>query len=223
MAAITTAAITASAAAYSAYSSDKNAKEANKIAQSSGDAAIDWEMQQYEDWKSVYGDLEQNLADYYNNLSTDEYVAQNIETFQSEQDIATTNLRETLAQRGIEQSGLAGAVELAGEISSAESRAQIRVDAPREVAAQKSSFLQLGLATNPASNVSVALGNQATQDAADARTATAASGEAISSAISSGVNLIETIGADRQTSTQVGGGALIDAPTDYGTTGEVYV
>lgn len=167
-------------AGVSAYSANKVSKRAEK----SSDAAIGFEQEKYDDWQEVYGPLQDNLANYYENVSPEYYAATGLETFEQQYQTALTRMDENLAQRGIDpSSGIAASLESQAELNAAETRAGIRKDAPRQAAEDKSRFLQIGLGQNPGSSFSSALQNRASLQTQQAGYAQQAAGEAIGAAI----------------------------------------
>lgn len=131
-------------AALSANSSRKATKQAGKAAdQAHADrmAALDFSKEQYEDWKNIFGDFQENMRDYYTELAPEDRnlyagrdvaaeirgdTAQNLEAFQMEVDRSLEQVRETLDQRGIGTSGLATDAELEFAGFNATGRASIR-------------------------------------------------------------------------------------------------
>lgn len=159
------------------------AKRATASAERSEANALAFDQERYDDWKETYGDLESNLADYYGNLTPEYYEAMGLESFQQEYETNMTRMRETLAQRGIVDSGIGASLELQGSLSAAETRAGIRRDSERQVNEDKTSFLQIGLGQNPAQSVSNTLANQAANARNRASSAEVAAGQAVGNAI----------------------------------------
>lgn len=148
--------ITLATGIYGAVSSSKSASKANERAEQAQQSAdnlsekeLEFAQKQYDDWKNLYGPLEQNLTDYYNKLSPSYIEARNLENYEKEKNVALKNIRENLAQRGISTSGISGYVETSTELAGAEARAQIRADAPMQAAKEKASFLSIGLGQKP--------------------------------------------------------------------------
>tara|TARA_R110000851_G_scaffold14313_5_gene48501 strand:+ start:10951 stop:11643 length:693 start_codon:yes stop_codon:yes gene_type:complete len=160
-----------------------SAKSASKRAAAMSKAQLDFEKQKHQEWKDVYGDIETNLGEYYNSLTPDFYAAQGLEAFQKEQDTARMQIKTSLAQRGIEDSGLAIAMEQNADQEAAVNRASIRAQAPGMVAEEKRQFLQVGLGQNPGQGVSQALSTQASQAQRTADQANAVAGQAVSTAV----------------------------------------
>lgn len=154
---------------------------------------LDFEKERYNEWKATYGGLQDNLAAYYNEMSPILREVQGLEAYEKEKNLALKNLRENLAQRGLDSSGLMADVETSFAIESAAERARIRAAAPMETAREKAAFLQVGLGQNPASSVSNALSSRATEAAQMARDTAIASGQATQAAWESGANLAEEL------------------------------
>lgn len=195
----------AASAVYGAYSARKSAKGAQRgaarqaeLAAQAEEAQLDFAKEQYQDWKDIYGGFEENLGNFYSNLSPESLAVRGLEEFEAEKDRALTQVRETLAQRGIGDSGLAGKAETDFALMSAEERAQIRADAPMKAAQEKAGFLSLGIQRDPRASVSGALqsnastaGRRAETGAQLAGTAAASSREATGKAITGVANFIE--------------------------------
>lgn len=163
--------------------------------------AMAFEQEKYNDWNEVYGPLQDNLADYYNNLTPGYYESVGLEAFAQEQQTAMTRIDESLAQRGIDpSSGISASLKAQSELGGAEGRAQIRRDAPRQAAEDKRSFLQIGLGQNPGSTLSNELSNQANQAQVRANQATQAAGTAAGAAINTvGTALVDYINSPAPT------------------------
>jgi len=118
--------------------------------QEANEATLAFEQDRYDEWKSIYGPMEQNLASYYNSLNPETYAAQGIEAFETERSAAMTNVEEMLAQRGITtDSGVSANVAIQDAMGAASTRAGIRADAPRKVIADQTSFLSAGMQGKP--------------------------------------------------------------------------
>ena len=101
--------------------------------------------EQYADWKAVYGDIQKNLGDYYENLSGDSMAAQQLSAQAREYADAYRQVNKQLVQRGISQSGIAAAQDVAMASQSANTRAGIRAGAEDLARTKQAGFLQLGL------------------------------------------------------------------------------
>jgi len=165
----------------SVYSANKASKEAKQSSANS----IAFEQQKLDDWNATYGPVEDNLSEYYNNLTPEYYEAVGLENFAQEQQTTMARLDESLAQRGLDPaSGISASLHAQSELEGAETRAAIRRDAPRAVAEDKSRFLSIGLGQNPGSSLSNEMSNQASESRRRATASEQVAGQAIGSAIS---------------------------------------
>ena len=165
--------------------SSRASSKASKRAADAQDAQLSFDMERYDDWQNIFGGVQENLSNYYNSISPDYYVAAGLEAFEKEREAKMGKLNETLAQRGLSNSGLAATVATENAISSAEARASIRREAPRQAREDQSRFLQIGMGQNPGSSISSTLGNIAVNAQTQANQASQAAGQAMSSAVSS--------------------------------------
>lgn len=179
------AAVAAVGSVAGAVISSQASSKASKRAADAQNAQLSFDMERYDDWQNIFGGVQENLSNYYNSISPDYYVAAGLEAFEKEREAQMGKLNETLAQRGLSNSGLAATVATEDAISSAEARASIRREAPRQAREDQSRFLQIGMGQNPGSSVSSTLGNIATNAQTQANQASQAAGQAMSSAISS--------------------------------------
>lgn len=161
-----------------------SADAASKRAAAMSKEQLTFEKEKYQNWKDTYGSLEDNLSEYYNSLTPDFYAAQGLEAFQKEQDTALMQIKTSLAQRGIEDSGLALTMERAADQEAAVNRATIRAQAPGLAAAEKRQFLQIGLGQNPGASLSQTMANRASQAQQTADQAQLAAGQAVGTAVS---------------------------------------
>jgi hypothetical protein len=167
----------------SAYFSNKDAKDARKEAGTIEQQQLDFEQQRYNDWQSIYGGLQENLGEYFMELSPEDYEVMGLEAYEVEKERALTGLTERLAQRGIDDSGLAAAAELQLENTSMVERANIRRSSEAMVAEDKLRFLQVGLGQNPGDSLSGSLSRQADRLNNRATSAEQAAGAAVGDAV----------------------------------------
>lgn len=179
------AAIAAVGAVGGAVISSRASSKASSRAADAQNAQLSFDMERYDDWQNIFGGVQENLSNYYNSISPDYYVAAGLEAFEKEREAQMGKLNETLAQRGLSNSGLAATVATEDAISSAEARASIRREAPRQAREDQSRFLQIGMGQNPGSSVSSTLGGIATNAQTQANQASQAAGQAMSYAVSS--------------------------------------
>jgi len=104
-----------------------------------------WQREQQAQWDDIYGPVEANLSEYYQNLTPERFEAIGVQaTAQSFQGLQE-QLKEQLAQRGISGSGIEaqGITDLT--IAQAQQEASVRAGAEQQVAQQQQGFLSLGL------------------------------------------------------------------------------
>lgn len=161
------------------------AKDASRTAAAANDASLAFEYEKYDDWQATYGSIQDNLSDYYQNLTPEYYAAVGLEAFNQEQQASMTRVEQSLAQRGLADSSLATSIEAQSELDAAETRAGIRRDAPAQARQEQSNFLSMGLGVNPGNSVSAALQSQANTATQYAQQSEIAAGQAIGTAVSS--------------------------------------
>lgn len=196
-------------------SAAKSSSKAAKSATASADAAaqlqyeasseqLAFSKQQYEDWQSIYGPIQDNLSSYYKNLSSDSIASLGLQNIEKEYSRSTQLLDQALAKRGITDSGATtqGMTQL--ESARMLGRAEVKTNAPMVAAQQQSAFLSAGLGqqSNLQQGINNAytgqismLGNQAVNKLGQAQTYTqqAAAGYAgIGSSIGQGINTYMT-------------------------------
>lgn len=169
--------------AYSTYKASQSADKASRRASKDAAKSLAFEQQKYDEWQATYGSLEDNMAAYYNQLTPEFYATQGLEAFQKEQQVGLERIRTSLAQRGIEDSGIALALEHQTAQEGAETRARIRAEAPGMAMQEKQGFLSAGLGLQPGQSYSTALSNQANAAAQRANAAEQAAGQAMQSTI----------------------------------------
>lgn len=158
-------------------------RRATRESKRASQAQMAFEQQKYDDWQETYGPIQDNLANYYGSLTPEYYEAQGLEAFQQEQQAAMQSLEQSLAQRGIADSGIAAAAMTQIAQEGAENRATIRAAAPGIVADEQSRFLQMGLGQNPGASMSSALSQRSMQAGQAATAAQQAFGQSMQGAI----------------------------------------
>jgi hypothetical protein len=167
-------------------------KSASSSASSAERAQLDFAKQQYEDWKNVYGPVQDNLSSYYSNLSPDYYETLGLENFELERNNAMDQMDTYLAQQGLVGSGIATQLKATADLTAASERAKIRRQAPQQVATDQMNFLSIGMNANPAPSVSSTLADQAAGARQRANAAASASGQAWNAATQSVGSVVET-------------------------------
>ena len=127
---------------------DKAAAESRRLAdvsQTMTQESIDFQRGQYDDWKEIYGPLQEDLGTYYKNLTGDALAAKNIVQTQEASQRAQQQTDRELAQRGMSGSGLEAQNLMFNQFATEQQKAGIRANADDMANQQKMSFLGLGL------------------------------------------------------------------------------
>lgn len=204
--------------AASSAKSAKSASSAASAATASADAnaqlqyeasseQLAFSKQQYDDWQSIYGPIQDNLSSYYKNLSSDTVAALGIQNIEKEYARSSQLLDQSLAKRGLSNSGATTQSMTQLESARMLGRAEVQANAPMVSAQQQSAFLSAGLGaqSQALSGINNAYGNQISllgQQAANATSQAnnysnqAAAGYAgIGSSVGQGINTYMTYNA----------------------------
>ena len=106
---------------------------------------LEFQKEQYEDWQAIYGPVQENLGDYYNELDGDKLTALGLENQQREFQSAVKLIEQDAAQRGFTNSGAEFAAKSNATFQNAEARATIRSTSEERANEQKLAFLGVGL------------------------------------------------------------------------------
>jgi len=175
--------IAAGATVLGAIIGSSSSSSASDDAAESDAAALAFEQQRYDDWQNIYGPIQENLAQYYTDLSPDQYEVEGLEAIETEKARTMKLIDENFAQRGISSSGLAKSAQTGLEFETMRQRADVRRSAPGAVADEKMRFLQVGLGQDPGDSMSRILGDRAADARARAETAARSSASATQTAI----------------------------------------
>lgn len=194
-------------AVFGASQSRKASKQASAAAQAQAQqaadaeaAALDFAKEQYADWKAVFGDVAQNLSNYYSRLGNSDYATvRGLEAFEMEKDRALGQLRQTLDQRGLGTSGAAAQIEQDFAELTAVERAQIRANAPREAAQEQLGFLALGLQSDPSGRTLGVMDNRATRMGGRAMLTSQLAASAAQDRVGAYTGAIESVGTTLET------------------------
>jgi hypothetical protein len=184
-------AVSAAAAVGGTVMSSSASRSASRDARNASRDELNFARERYDDWKEVFGPIQENLAEFYNNLDGDFIAAQGLDYYEQERTKALTALREDLAQRGISNSGIAANVESKMAQQSIVDKARIRAEAPMQAAKLKTDFLQIGLGQNPANSMQNVLSNNAMMAQNRANQAAVNAGESAGAAVDSLLNYYE--------------------------------
>lgn len=120
---------------------EKAAGESLQIAREN----IAFQREQYQQWDNVFGDLSNNIKEYLDKNTANSITAQRIATLNTELTKSEKDLTKSLAQRGINASGLEAQALTSMNYQAAAQRANIRATAEDENMQKKMGFLSLGL------------------------------------------------------------------------------
>jgi len=104
-----------------------------------------FQREQYEDWKDIYGELQEDIGTYYMNISGDRLAIEQIEAIQREGQLAQEEIDQSLAQRGLTGSGLEAEFLNMNTMGMAMEKAKVKADADELAMQRKMAFLGLGL------------------------------------------------------------------------------
>lgn len=195
-AAITATLFTAGASIYGAITAAEAAEEASKsqdkatkAAAEAADENLAFQKQQYQDWQDVYGPIQDNLAEFYENYGAEEVTSLGLQNIEKEYNLSKDSLIQEMAQRGMDTSGLTASSLSALQAVKASEKATVRSQAPLQAAQAQQSFLGMGLGLESSlqQGIAGAYGTQATvqQNAATMYgQQTASAGRGLSDAIS---------------------------------------
>lgn len=176
-------AVTAGVGVLGAGMANNASKRATKAAQQSEAASLAFAQQQYDDWLDVFGPIQNNLSNYYKNLTPARIEAQGREAIELERDQWLSRVEEGFAARGLSDSALAGSAVADIERSTAVAKAGVSASAEQMAAQEKLNFLTLGYGQNPAGNLQNTLNMQAQGARSRANDAQYAAGQAIGSGL----------------------------------------
>lgn len=195
---------------FSGIVASKDAEKAAKAQAEALNRMVDLQNEQlqlYKDeldnFQSVFGDVQQNLKNYYSGLSADSVAAKDIQNLEVEFNRVNTQLNQQLAQRGLTGSGAAVAANTALASNLATNRAEARSNAAQKVANQQLGWYSLGTQQKQAalaglsgaygqamqgqSNLASIYGQQASNAANAATQSFANVGSTITNAIGTGI------------------------------------
>lgn len=133
------------ASLWGASKAAKATAKANKASNEVARANLDFQMSRYQDWKDIYGSQQEDIGEYYKNLTGETLVGKELEQVQLASQVSQDKITETLAQRGISGSGLEAQL-LTNNITQTELvKADKRASADQRAIDAKTGFLSLGL------------------------------------------------------------------------------
>jgi len=123
----------------------RDAKAAGDRAYEMASDEIKFQRDQYDDWKSIYGPLQEDIGTYFKNITGGKIATKQVQSIQREYQAAQTNIDAQLAQRGLSNSGLQAQTLVSNNIQAAQAKATARTNADSIAQQQKMGFLGLGL------------------------------------------------------------------------------
>jgi len=118
---------------------------ANREARRLQQTQQEFDMQRYQDWKDIYGHLQEDLGTYYENLTGETLVGKELEELQKSSQEYQTKIDETLASRGLEGSGLEAQLTADNIYNTETQKALSRSTADQRARDEKQKFLNIGL------------------------------------------------------------------------------
>ena len=131
--------------AYQTYDASRRAREAQRSSDSYMQRQLDFEQARQDDWDRTFGNIESNLAQYYESLGPEKIASMGLQKQQQSYEDAKLKLQQSLSQRGLTGSEFETYAESQIEQNNAYERARIRAGAEGEAASQKAQFLNIGL------------------------------------------------------------------------------
>lgn len=202
--------VSAISSIFSGISASQSAEKAAKAQADAMNRMVDLQNEQlqlYKDeldnFQAVFGDVQQNLKNFYSGLSADSVAAKDIQNLETEFSRVSTQLNQQMAQRGMLGSGADVAAQTALASNLATGRAEARSNAASKVANQQLGWYSLGTQQKQAalaglsgaygqamqgqSNLASVYGQQASQAANAATQSFANIGSTITNAIGTGI------------------------------------
>lgn len=135
----------AGASYYASEEASDSQDKATDAAAGSATTSLEFQKAQYQDWESVYGPVQDNLAEFYQNYDAEEVTSLGLQNIEREYNTSKDALVKEMSQRGLDISGLtaAGLTQLEG--AKASEKSAIRSNAPLQAAQAQQSFLGMGL------------------------------------------------------------------------------
>jgi len=104
-----------------------------------------FQKEQYAEWQGVYGELQEDIGEYFKNLTGDKIAADEVQRIQQEFQLGQRQTDLALSQRGLDQSGLSADLLNKNIYGASMAKAGARSGAEQKAMEQKMGFLGLGL------------------------------------------------------------------------------
>lgn len=143
-------------------------KNATNAAMAMQQQQLDFDKKRYDDWYNVYGTQQEEIGEYFKNLTGEELSAKQIEEIQKAGQATNEQITTTLAQRGMTNNGLEASLLNSNTFDTEQKKAEARADSEEDLINQKMKFLSIGLGqeagiANSMANTRTNMGNLAIQ------------------------------------------------------------
>ena len=118
----------------------QNAKDFNDLMYQYGQEFKGWTQGLMDDWEDMFGDMQQNLVDYYNNLDPVKYATEWKSTIEQSLNKEMKQLNETLAQTGLYTTGMKMQLEKERQFKQAEMNAMADLESEERVMREVGDF-----------------------------------------------------------------------------------
>lgn len=145
------------------YSANKASRDADELAnkqQEANTAQLDFQKQQYDDWQSVYGPIQERLSSFYEGLDAETFAASGLQAYEKEFRTSQKDIQRSFAQRGID-TDVQDFMSQNASLRAAEAKAGIRADASLKVASAQQDFVAGGRSNPNAPGIARTMGQQA--------------------------------------------------------------
>lgn len=121
-------------------SAQRSADKASDKAVKQGQSELAFSQKQYDDWQAIYGPIQQRLHNYYMSLDANSFASRGLNELNKQYSAVLTELDKDLARRGVD-SPAADSIKAQLGLDLARNRAEIRQQAPMQLAAAQQGFL----------------------------------------------------------------------------------
>lgn len=125
---------------YGTHQGIKQGRQQNKIAQQQADLMAQRDAER----RAIYGDLEKNMADYYNKLTPAQRTAQGLDRYDKQFKMAQDKIAQNYAQKGLTGSGIEAETNYQMEQQAILDRLQLAQDAETSTNQEKLGWLGYG-------------------------------------------------------------------------------
>jgi len=139
-----------------AIEGDEAQRDAERKAAKSRAEYMEHQKGIYKDWQEVYGSVEKNLSEFYQNLTPESLTTMGLQKVEQEFTKQQTDIQRSFGQRNIDSPAALVQILNQSEIAEAEARAGVRATAPFKVAEAKQAFVATGKGEKVAAQQGVA-------------------------------------------------------------------